>query len=109
MTVVNLRLGGQGENCAQVMSHQSPFALDPSLYFLFSSEGRLLLLTIALNDLHRVGAEGKGHTPIKDLGSTSHTRSIDGEFHRQIAFIIGVVPCNPQRRQDVFGQLDIAT
>ena len=41
MTVVNLRLGGQGEDCAQVMSHQAPFALNPSLYFLFSSEGRV--------------------------------------------------------------------
>ena len=36
MTVVNLRLGGQGEDCAQVMSHQAPSVLNPSLYFLFS-------------------------------------------------------------------------
>ncbi len=35
MTVVNLRLGGQGEDCAQVMSHQSPFVLF-ILFFLFS-------------------------------------------------------------------------
>ena len=31
MTVVNLRLGGQGEDCAQVMSHQAPFVLSLSL------------------------------------------------------------------------------
>ena len=28
MTVVNLPLGGQGEDCAQVMGHQSPFFFD---------------------------------------------------------------------------------
>ena len=100
MTVVNLRLGGQGEDCAQVMSHQSPF-----VHFSFLL---LSLLTIALDDLHGVGSESKGHTPIKDLGRASHARGIDGHLHRQVAFIIRVVFGNPQRHQDVFGQLDVA-
>ncbi len=36
MTVVNLQLGGQVENRAQVMSHQSPSVLNPSLFLIFS-------------------------------------------------------------------------
>ena len=106
MTVVNLRLGGQGEDCAQVMSHQSPFVL--SLFSLSQHSARLLL-TITLDDLHGVGPESQGHTPIKDLGRASHARGIDGHLHRQVAFIIRVVFGNPQRHQDVFGQLDVAT
>ena len=37
MTVVNLRLGGQGEDCAQVMSHQSPFVLSLFLSSKYSA------------------------------------------------------------------------
>ena len=128
MTVVNLRLGGQGEDCAQVMSHQSPSVLNSSLYFLFSflwrakravspsffslssseqsAPGRFARLL--LDHLHQVGAKPKRDPSIKDLGSASHTWSIDGELHRQVAFIIRVVQWDPQRSQDVFGQLDVA-
>ncbi len=45
MTVVNLQPGGQGENCAQVMSRLSPSVLTPSPYSLFFSSARSALFS----------------------------------------------------------------
>ncbi len=60
MTVVNLRQGGQGEDCAQIMSHQSPFVL-----YLFS---------ILLREIR--GQAPRGLSPDLPYSSSSQSHSM---------------------------------
>ena len=60
-----------------------------------------------LNDLHRIGAKGKGQRIAKDLGRTDHIDCLNRKLQGQVA-TVGDVGCrDPQRDQHVFGQLEV--
>ena len=58
------------------------------------------------NLLQRIGP--KGQAAIEDLGSASHVGSLNRELDDQVATVVGVRQWNPQNRQNVFRQSDVA-
>ena len=72
---------------------------------LMSRFFRIHTLQLLLNPLERVSAKSKAGR--EDLGGTSHIGGLNRKLQRQVPSVGEVGCCDPQRCQDVLGQLEV--